>query len=303
MPKARSMLLVGLALLIVLAGFAFIRHLIDFPVYYAAGQSLRGGRTDLYATDFALGRVMDYRYPPFFLFAFWPLWLLPYKVAAYLWYLLGVAEIAGMIISIRRAGKIAKEKIRLWVVVGFVVTPYFITILHYGNAHLLAIFLLFAACALAFNRKPVHAGLAMASAIAIKLTPALLLPYFVIKQQWRLLAVVAMLLVFIYLAPAVYFGFAKNNELLKQWFEHVVVSQEFHEANGPINLSLKGQLRRTFSTVDYSQRVDGDVQYPEVNLTSAPQSQIDLICIAVSVLACLAVFGLLAYISRIPRRR
>lgn len=253
MPKARSMLLVGLAVLIVMAGFAFIRNLIDFPVYYAAGQSLRSGRTDLYAPDFALGRVMDYRYPPFFLLAFWPLWLLPYKVAAYLWYLLGVAEIAGMVFSIRRATRIAKEKIRLWVVVGFIVTPYFITILHYGNAHLLAIFLLFAACALAFNRKQAPAGLAMASAIAIKLTPALLLPYFAIKRQWRLLASVAMLLVFIYIAPATYFGFAKNNELVKQWFEHVVISQEFHEANGPINLSLKGQLRRTFSTVDYSQ--------------------------------------------------
>ena len=295
------MLLVVLAVLIVIAGFAFIRHLIDFPVYYAAGQSLRSGRTDLYAPDFALGRVMDYRYPPFFLLAFWPVWLLPYKVAAYLWYLLGIAEIAGMVFSIRRARRIAKEKNRLWVVVGFAVTPYFIAILHYGNAHLLAIFLMFAACALAFNQKQVLAGLAMASAIAIKLTPALLLPYFAIKRQWRLLASVVTLLAFIYVAPATYFGFAKNNELLKQWFEHVVVSQEFHEANGPINLSLKGQLRRTFSTVDYSQRVDGDVQYPAVNLASVPQSQIDLVWIAVSVLAGLAVFGLLVYISRIRR--
>src|SRR5581483_1194043 len=131
MPKARSMLLVGLAVLIVMAGFAFIRNLIDFPVYYAAGQSLRSGRTDLYAPDFALGRVMDYRYPPFFLIVFWPLWVLPYKVAAYLWYLLGIAEIAGMVFSIRRAPRIAREKNRLWVVAGFFITPYFVTILHY----------------------------------------------------------------------------------------------------------------------------------------------------------------------------
>src|ERR1043165_9847486 len=106
MPKARFMLLAGLSLLVAFAGFAFIRNLIDFPVYYAAGQSLCSGRTDLYAPDFELGRVMDYRYPPFFLLAFWPLWLLPYKVAAYLWYLLGAAEIAGMVFSIRRATKI-----------------------------------------------------------------------------------------------------------------------------------------------------------------------------------------------------
>src|SRR5689334_12280202 len=102
MPKARFMLLVGLVGLAALAGLAFISNLIDFPVYYAAGQSLLGGRSDLYAPDFALGRVMDYRYPPFFLLAFWPLWLLPYKVAAYLWYLGSVAEIVLSVFLIRR---------------------------------------------------------------------------------------------------------------------------------------------------------------------------------------------------------
>src|SRR5438105_9183560 len=102
MPNARFMLVAGLAVLAALAGLAFIRNLIDFPVYYAAGQSLLGGRTDLYAPDFALGRVMDYRYPPFFLLAFLPLWLLPYKVAAYLWYLSSVAEIALCIFFVRR---------------------------------------------------------------------------------------------------------------------------------------------------------------------------------------------------------
>ncbi|HJQ26727.1 MAG TPA: glycosyltransferase family 87 protein [Blastocatellia bacterium] len=291
MPKARTMLALGLTALVVLAGFAFIRNLIDFPVYYAAGQSLGGGRVDLYAADFALGRVMDYRYPPFFLLLFWPLWVLPYKVAAYVWYLFGVAEIAGSVFFIRRAVAAPDNQKRLWLVVFFAVAAYFITILHYGNAHLLAIFLLFAACYFAFARKPVFAGLAMASAIAIKLTPALLLPYFALKKQWQMLASVAVFLVAINLAPATYFGFEKNNELLKTWFNHVVVSQEFHEANGPINLSLKGQLRRTLSTVDYSQRVDGDVQYPAVNLASLPPSQIDLAWIGISAVACLAVFG------------
>jgi alpha-1,2-mannosyltransferase len=292
------MLAIGLTVLIVLAGFAFTRNLIDFPVYYAAGQSLRGGRADLYAADFALGRVMDYRYPPFFLLAFWPLWLLPYKVAAYLWYLFGAAEIAGSLFFIRRATAISDNQKRLWLVVFFAVASYFVTVLHYGNAHLLAIFLLFAACYFASERKSVFAGLAMALAITIKLTPALILPYFALKKQWRLLASVAVFLAVINLAPAAYFGFARNNELLKTWFEHVVVSQEFHEANGPINLSLKGQLRRTFSAVDYAQRVDGDVQYPAVNLTALPPSQIDFVWIAISVLACLAAFGLLVFVSR-----
>src|SRR5215467_14359111 len=83
-----------------IAGFIFIRHLIDFPVYYAAGQSLLAGRTDLYSPDFARGPLMDYRYPPFFLIALTPLWLLPYRIAAYVWYLLGVLEIGGCFVAV-----------------------------------------------------------------------------------------------------------------------------------------------------------------------------------------------------------
>src|SRR5262249_43591554 len=71
-------------------GVVFIRHLIDFPVYYAAGRSLISGRTDLYAPGFARAPTMGYRYPPFFLVSLIPLWHLPYGVSAYLWHLVGV---------------------------------------------------------------------------------------------------------------------------------------------------------------------------------------------------------------------
>jgi Glycosyltransferase family 87 len=303
MPKARFMLLFGFALLVALAGLAFIRNLIDFPVYYAAGQSLLSGRTDLYAPDFALGRVMDYRYPPFFLLAFWPLWLLPYKVAAYLWYLGSVAEIVLCVLFIRRIVAIPSENRWLWLVVFFAVAPYFVTVLHYGNAHLLAIFLLFAACHLAFEKKPVAAGLALALAISIKLMPALMLPYFALRRQGRLLAAAGVFIVAINLAPALHFGFAGNNQLFKDWFAHVVVSQEFHEANGPINLSLKGQLRRYFSEADYAQRVDGDIHYPAINLASAPQSQVDVGWEAVAALSCLMAFGVIIRLRRNWRDR
>ncbi|MFL6213764.1 MAG: glycosyltransferase family 87 protein [Blastocatellia bacterium] len=298
MAKARFTLLVGLAVLAALAGFAFIRNLIDFPVYYAAGQSLLGGRTDLYAPDFALGRVMDYRYPPFFLLAFFPLWLLPYKVAAYLWYLSNVLEISLCVFFIRSIAPIPKAQRKMWVVVFFLVASYFVIALHYGNAHLLAVALMFAAFYFAFRNKPLLAGLLLALSISIKLTPAFAVPYFALKREWRLLAWTAVLLIVINLTPALYFGFEKNNSLLKEWFGHVVVSQEFHEANGPINLSLKGELRRSFTEVDYAQRVDGDVRYPAINILSLPSSQVDTAWITASALLCLAMFGLIAFVEQ-----
>lgn len=298
MVKARLTLLVGLAVLAALAGFAFIRNLIDFPVYYAAGQSLVGGRTDVYAPDFALGRVMDYRYPPFYLLAFWPLWLLPYKVAAYLWYLCSVGEIALCVFFIRRVVPIPKRERRLWLIVFFLVAPYFVIVLHYGNAHLLAVSLMFAAFYFAHIEKPALAGLWLALSISIKLTPAFFLPYFALKRKWRMLVATAILLIVINLTPALYFGFAKNNALLNEWFNHVVVSQEFHEANGPINLSLKGELRRYFTDVDYAQRVDGDIHYPATNIFSLPETQVDAAWIIISGLVGLMAFGLIGFAGR-----
>ena len=84
------------------------------------------------------------------------------------------------------------------------------------------------------------------------------------------------------LLPSVYFGIAGNTALVEEWYDHVIRGQEFHETNGPINLSLKGQLRRTFTEVDYTKRVDGDFRYPAVNVATVPVSPVDRIWLVLS---------------------
>jgi hypothetical protein len=150
-------------------------------------------------------------------------------------------------------------------------------ILHYGNAHLFAVFLLFASFYFSLKEKDIMAAILMSLSITIKLTPIFVLPYFALKKKWKFLFLTGAFLIVINILPSVYFGFSKNTELLQTWFENVIVDQEFHETNGPINLSLKGQLRRYFSDVDYSQRVDGDVRYPSINIFSFSAGFIDLV--------------------------
>jgi len=272
-PK-RILLILACSIAVALLGLLFIRNLIDFPVYYAAGQSLINGRADLYSPDFALGRVMDYRYPPFFLVALTPLWSLPYTLAAYVWYLLSVLEIMGCVLIVARVFPSLRESWKLSAVVALGVMQYFVMVLHYGNAHLLATFLLFASLYYILQQKDLAAGALMALAITIKLTPVLLLPYFVLKRRWTLVVSVCVFLVAFNIAPSIYFGFRGNSEVLRSWYGHVVASQDFHEDNGPINLALKGQLRRSLSMVDYSQRVDGDTQYPSVQFASFAREQV-----------------------------
>lgn len=291
--KSLAILIVS-TVLIVAAGLILIRdfgsdahnrkkHLFDFEVYYDAGQSLyQQGRTDLYSEDFASGKVMDYRYPPFFLIAFIPLWMLPAKAAAFGWFLLSGLLIIASLLILNRTLPLDKNRISVWVITIMAVAQYFIMVLHYGNAHLLAIFLFFAALYLYIKKRVPPAALLMALAITIKLTPIVILLYFALKKQWKFLGAVGLLLIAINLLPSFYLGFSKNAELLKTWHRHVVADQEFHEMNGPINLSLKGQMRRYLSEVDYNSRVDGDLNYRSINFASLPQKTVDRIWIAVA---------------------
>src|SRR6267142_1354935 len=160
-PK-RILLILACSIAVALLGLLFIRNLIDFPVYYAAGQSLINGRADLYSPDFALGRVMDYRYPPFFLVALTPLWSLPYTLAAYVWYLLSVLEIMGCVLIVARVFPSLRESWKLSAVVALGVMQYFVMVLHYGNAHLLATFLLFASLYYVLQQKDLAAAALMA---------------------------------------------------------------------------------------------------------------------------------------------
>ncbi|HWO02949.1 MAG TPA: glycosyltransferase family 87 protein [Blastocatellia bacterium] len=291
--RRRPLLFLLALIAISILGFVFIRNLIDFPVYYAAGRSLIGGRSDLYSPDFASGRVMDYRYPPFFLFALTPLWLMPYAVAAYVWYLLEIIQILGCVAIVRREASAHRLDWKVWLITTLCVGQYYVMIVHYGNAHLMAVFLSYAAFYFAFAKKNLPAALAMSLAITIKLTPILFLPYFALKGKRRFLLRVAALLIAINLTPAAYFGFRQNAQLLKTWYSHVVADQEFHETNGPINLSLKGQLRRYLTSVDYSQRVDGDVEYPAVNLASLSTQQTDAAWIIISALVFASALGVI----------
>ena len=286
----RTIAALGVVAVILLLGFVFGSNLVDFPVYYSAGRSLLSGRTDLYAPDFALGRVMDYRYPPFFLFAVLPLSLIPYPIAAYVWYLLCAAAVAGCAAIVSRVFDRLRASKTMSVLVTLAVAQYFVMALHYGNAHLIAVFLLFTSLYFFLQHKDLPAAALISLAITIKLTPALLLPYFALKKRWTLLVATSLCVIAINLIPSIYFGFRENNQLLRAWYGHVIESQTFHEDNGPINLSLKGEMRRYLSPIDYSQRVDGDVRYPNVNVLNASRETTEQLWMAIVATIFVAVF-------------
>lgn len=298
-----------LILLILLGGPAFTHHMIDFPVYHIAGRSLLSGSSDLYSPRFAMGELMDYRYPPFFLIAFIPLWRLPYSTAAYIWYLISILEISLCVLVLyktldRKALSHGDGNQRwrqwIWILTVLAVGQYFVMILHYGNAHLLAIALLFGSFYFATRREEGLAAIFMSLSITIKLTPLLILPYFALRRRWKFSALVGLLIFAINLLPMFYFGFGKNLQLLKTWYHNVIVNQQFHEINGPINLSLKGELQRYLTEVDYSKRLDGDMSYPAVNVAILSTQQVDHLWMVLAALFLILSFWLV-YWTASPR--
>jgi len=290
-PRTRTLFIVAAIALVAALGVVFVRNLTDFAVYYAAGRSLLSGRTDLYAPDFARGVVMDYRYLPFFILAFAPLSFAPYSVAAWLWHLLNTAAIALAVTSIASMySGLSYNRTKVWTVAFLVVVPYFAMALDYGNVQLIVTALMFAGLCLALRGRDLPAAALLAVAITVKIVPALTLPYFAVTRRFTLLGLVLIMTVVLNLLPSIYFGVAGNRDLIARWYDHVIVGQEFHEANGPINLSLKGQLRRTFTDVDYTERVDGDHRYAAVNVAALSTSTVDRAWMAIA--ACLFVGGL-----------
>lgn len=144
--------------------------------------------------------------------------------------------------------------------------------LHYGNVHLLLTFLQLWSFYYAMRGRDTSSALLLAAAITIKIIPILTLPYFVIKKRWNLVALTCVFVIVLNIIPSIHFGFIKNSDLLKTWYEHVVLNQESHERDSWINLSLKGQLRRYLTRIDYSQRAAGtgntDTDYRTVHVAS-----------------------------------
>ena len=285
-------LIVSLLLLALLA-LAFSRNLIDFPVYYKAGQSLVAGRTDLYAADFALGQVMDYRYPPFFLVALYPLWLLPYKLAAFIWCVCFLGLVVGSVLTVRRLLPPDPLPRPVWALTALTTISYFVIILHYGNAHLPAIFFLLLSLYLALKGDEKRSAFLLALALTLKLTPGFFLLYFLLKKQWKFITLTLASTVFLNLLPMVYFGIEPNTQLLRTWLHHVVINQEFHEENGPINLSLKGQLKRYLTDVEYEKRVDGDTRYPDIHVANISATQLRILWLGLSLLTSAAALSLI----------
>jgi hypothetical protein len=95
--------------------------------------------------------------------------------------------------------------------------------LSHGNVNLFILFLVVGALYAFRHRCDLISGLALALAIACKVTPVLLVPYFLWKRAWKVLAACALgLVLFVGLVPGLFLGMEHNLLLFASWFERMV---------------------------------------------------------------------------------
>lgn len=180
----------------------------DFEQYYVAASLVRVGeagtmydRSPLYqqkAKEFGvrgvpLGggkerKITTSAYPPLVAYLMVPLSVLPYDVARYVFFLLSLAAFAAtapLLVANREAGQRRTLVLAGWAAVTLFY-PVFRT-LWLGQINAVLLFLCVLALHLVRRRRVWLAGLLFAVAAHVKFFPLVLLPFFLVKREYRLL--------------------------------------------------------------------------------------------------------------------
>ena len=170
----------------------FINHrfqLSDFNVYYGAADALMNGE-QVYGKAFGLSSGF-YKYSPEVLVPFLPFALLKYDVAAVLFYLLN----AGILVLLLNEFKRTFFKEISWgKEVWFMLAMTFLFFgdqlereLFLGNVNALLLLLTLWSVRSIENNQRAKAGLIYAAVLCFKIHFLILLPYFILKKEWKVL--------------------------------------------------------------------------------------------------------------------
>ena len=242
-PAARIIAAILLAAALIIPSVQFVIHIQETEpsLWRADGQRHRTalGRWLPTADMIATGDGTDHPYgfghwfptPPMVLISLVPLAKLGYLAAGLVWAVLKAGGfLLAMLLLIRTLGR-EGWAVPLGVIIAaglFSIRP-IVSDLQHGNLNIFMMIYIALALALYIRHKDFWAGIFLALAIVTKLTPALLLVYFLYKRAWRVClgAGVGLLLVFV-LIPSLCLGFDGNLEYLTSWFDMLVAPYALH---------------------------------------------------------------------------
>jgi Glycosyltransferase family 87 len=240
-------------------------HSVDFPIYHRVATQILQGNYELYPTELYDGGLVPphgFRYAPAIAFLLVPLGWLPLEVAAFLFFSLKVAAFVYVGALVARYMGLPARRRALMLTSLLFVGGYVVEEFRYGNVHFFCVALMALAFDSAERGKIAIPATALGLAIAIKLTPIMLLGYFALRRRVGLCLATVGVLVLVWVAPAMVVGYQLNNHLVEGFAKYAV--EKIDEQD---NYALRGVLVR-YLTPDHRQ----DLTNPNTSLAdlSAP---------------------------------
>jgi alpha-1,2-mannosyltransferase len=272
MPSAvwlqRLAMVVFVILLGLLAREAATRS-IDFPVYHRAARQVIAGHYEFYPVEAyggTPGPGQGFRYVPAIAFLFAPFGWLSLELSALAFFVLKLAAAWYVGATVARHAGLSEGRRQVFLVAFLVVGGYMAEELRFGNVHFLVVALMVLAYDRAEAGSVLPPALALAVAIAIKITPVALLAYFVLRRRVAVCLVTAAILAFLIVAPAAVMGSAANARELRAYATYA--AEKIEEGD---NYSLRGVLVR------YLTPGHADVSHVEASVADLPMAVVNSI--------------------------
>jgi len=198
----------------------------DLTVYLKAGETVAGGRADrIYEVTSIRG--WHYVYPPILAILLAPVSKWPLSATVGLAYLLSIACLAGTVVLSRRLPANARPAPWQIALAMFFCLPMILNTLTRGQFGTISLFFMAVVFYNYLAQRKVLAGLLLALAVALKISPlAFLVFFFLMKREWKiLLSTMAGFGLFFLAIPSLTIGFHQNLELLKIWQHLMSISQ------------------------------------------------------------------------------
>jgi alpha-1,2-mannosyltransferase len=258
----------------------------DLTSYLLSARALWDGQS-----PYGLETPFPYIYPLFLAFVLIPLAALPYGAAVVAWFAASVAALGAVFVesAFRRIADGGRRSAELAIAATVLITFNIIqNNLLNGQVNFFVVLCCALAVAAAQDRKEVAAGAWLGAAIALKLMPALLVVYLLVRRQFRAILVAIVTALVLALAPALLIrGSAAG--FVESGFSRItaVYSQYLRELLLPMMTTPEGDTVLAYSVASVVQRATG----------AGPALWFDVLCAA-------AVLGLIAALDvRIWHRR
>lgn len=227
----------------------------DFRVYYEAAREFFAGNS-CYGKPFGLDSGF-YKYSPIALIPFYPLSLLPFKVAAVCYYFIMLVGFLWLFrhLLIYFDSKYPEIKWNRYAFLAFLIcVNHFYREFHLGNINMLLLLLMLLALRFIMEGKELFAGSIIALAILFKLHFLIFIPWLIVRRRWHTLVAIFTTLAFGLLIPFIWMGVDGYNDLIRQWFAIIQVHNvspiehqdtiyfQFNQVFGLLNIPVSSKI-------------------------------------------------------------